>query len=565
MNNFKDKVIYQIYPKSFNDSNGDGVGDINGITAKLDYLEQLGVDYLWLTPFFSSPQNDNGYDIDNYFSVDPIFGTMEDLEHLIKEAQKRNIGIMTDMVLNHTSTNHEWFQKALTGDQEYMDYYYFREGSPDIRPTNWESKFGGPAWEYVPLLEQWYLHLFDKTQADLNWNNPKVRAELKEIILFWKGKGIKGFRFDVINLISKPDQFCNDTEGDGRRFYTDGPHVHEFIKELVRDTGIEEMVTVGEMSSTTIEDCIRYSDPKEKELDMCFNFHHLKIDYKNQEKWELMKPDLKALNDILQEWQCGMQEGNGWNAVFWCNHDQPRVVSRLGDDRIYWKESAKMLATLVHMLRGTPYIYQGEELGMTNACFKDISEYRDVESRNYYQIILERGKTPAEALKILGERSRDNARTPIRWTDGVYGGFSKKEPWIPFSRLERRIIAEDQLMDDDSIFHYYRRLIALRKEKAVISEGRITFIGQEHSDIIVYRRHLPNAEMIVINNLSSEPAAADIGSDLSGYQYLIGNYQNNWNDKAKGTKINLKPYETMVLETVHTGAILPVDGRYTCV
>ena len=562
MSNFRNKVIYQIYPKSFHDSNGDGIGDINGITGKLDYLQQLGVDYLWLTPFYLSPQNDNGYDIEDYYAVDPIFGTMEDLEHLIREAGKRNIGIMTDMVLNHTSTNHKWFQKALAGDQRYIDYYYFREGSPDAVPTNWESKFGGPAWDYVPYLKQWYLHLFDRTQADLNWNNPNVREEIKEIIRFWKDKGIKGFRFDVINLISKPDRFCDDGEGDGRRFYTDGPHVHDFIRELVSDTGIGEMITVGEMSSTTIEDCIRYSNPDEKELTMCFNFHHLKIDYKNQEKWELMEPDLEALSGILQEWQYGMQKGNGWNAVFWCNHDQPRIVSRLGDDRIYRKESAKMLATLIHMLRGTPYIYQGEELGMTNAYFENISEYRDVESLNYYQIMLERGKTPAEALAILGERSRDNARTPLRWTDGTYGGFSSREPWIPFSRQGRRIIARDQLEDKDSVFHYYRHLIRLRKDKDVISEGKIAFIDQQDPRVIVYRRYLSEnsadtrgkGEIIVVNNLGSMSVTASLGhsgsGDLPRYQYLIGNYENRSAEDIKGAEIYLEPYETVVLEVV---------------
>ena len=562
MSKFKNKVIYQIYPKSFHDSNGDGIGDINGITGKLDYLEELGVDYLWLTPFYLSPQNDNGYDIEDYFSVDPIFGIMEDLEHLIREAGRRKIGIMTDMVLNHTSTNHEWFQKALAGDRDYMDYYYFREGGPDLMPTNWESKFGGPAWDYVPHLKQWYLHLYDKTQADLNWNNPKVREEIKAVIRFWKSKGIKGFRFDVINLISKPDQFCDDSEGDGRRFYTDGPRVHEFIRELVRDTGIEELVTVGEMSSTTIEDCIRYSNPEEAELDMCFNFHHLKIDYKNQKKWELMKPDLVALKNILQEWQYGMQSGNGWNAVFWCNHDQPRIVSRLGDDRNYWKESAKMLATLIHMLRGTPYIYQGEELGMTNAYFEDISEYRDVESLNYYQIMLNQGKTPAETLAILGERSRDNARTPLRWNEGINGGFSDREPWIPFSRHERSIVAGEQLADQDSIFHYYRRLIALRKDKTVISEGEIAFISQQDSEVIAYRRYLPegsagpgsNKEIVVVNNLGNGPVTADIGGDgerdLSRYRYLIGNYENSLPEGIKGTRICLRPYEAIVLEAI---------------
>ena len=325
---FEDKVVYQIYPKSFQDSNGDGWGDINGIRSRMDYLAGLGVDYLWLTPFFPSPQRDNGYDVADYRAVDPRFGTMADLEALIAEAEARGIGLMFDMVFNHTSTAHEWFQKALQGDAKYMDYYIFRDGTPDAPPTNWQSKFGGSAWEYVPHLGKWYLHLFDVTQADLNWENPAVREELKDILRFWKAKGVKGFRFDVVNLISK-GEFVDDKEGDGRRFYTDGPHVHEYLKELVYDSGIEGMVTVGEMSSTTIANCIRYTNPAEHELSMTFSFHHLKVDYKDGDKWSLMEPDIHALKAIFASWQEGMARGGGWNAVFWCNHDQPRIVSRL--------------------------------------------------------------------------------------------------------------------------------------------------------------------------------------------------------------------------------------------
>ena len=382
MNNFSDKVIYQIYLRSFKDSNGDGIGDIRGITQQLDYLKELGVDYLWITPFFVSPQNDNGYDVADYRNIDPIFGTMEDLEELIREGKKRGMELMLDMVFNHTSTSHEWFQKALAGDEKYQNYYIFKDGTPDKIPTNWESKFGGPAWEYVPHLKKWYLHLFDVSQADLNWENPEVREELKNVIRFWQKKGIGGFRFDVVNLISKPEHFEDDHIGDGRRFYTDGRHVHEFLKELTADTGLDQYVTVGEMSSTTLDNCIRYSNPQEKELSMCFNFHHLKIDYKDGKKWELMEPDLMRLKELFETWGTGMQEGNGWNALFWCNHDQPRIVSRLGDEDRYWKESAEMLAASVHLMRGTPYIYQGEEIGMTNPHFDDIRQYRDVESLN---------------------------------------------------------------------------------------------------------------------------------------------------------------------------------------
>lgn len=384
MNDFKDKVVYQIYPKSFMDSNGDGFGDLKGVTAKLDYLADLGVDYLWLTPFFPSPQRDNGYDVADYRAVDPRYGTMEDLEELIREADRRGIGLMLDMVFNHTSTEHEWFKKALAGDKKYQDYYIFKDGTPDCYPTNWVSKFGGPAWEYVPCLGKWYLHLYDVMQADLNWENPAVREEMADILRFWKAKGIKGFRFDVINVISKPKFYENDYEGDGRRFYTDGRNVHKYLKELVAAGGIDGMITVGEMSSTTLENCIGYTAEGNHELTMCFNFHHLKVDYKNGQKWELMKPDHMALKKLFQTWQEGMQEHNGWNALFWCNHDQPRAVSRFGSDGKYWKQSAEMLAAAIHFMRGTPYIYQGEELGMTNPHFTKIEQYRDVESLNYY-------------------------------------------------------------------------------------------------------------------------------------------------------------------------------------
>ena len=428
MADFSSKVVYQIYPKSFMDSNGDGQGDLRGIIEKLDYLKELGVDYLWLTPVFVSPQNDNGYDVADYRSIDPRFGTMDDMEELIREADQRGMGLMLDMVFNHTSTDHEWFQKALAGDEKYQNYYIFQEGTPDKLPTNWQSKFGGPAWEYVPSLKKWYLHLFDVSQADLNWDNPEVRDELKKVILYWKEKGVKGFRFDVVNLISKPAVFEDDFEGDGRRFYTDGPHVHEYLKELTRDTGIDSMITVGEMSSTTLENCIRYSAPEEKELSMCFSFHHLKVDYKDGDKWKLMEPDRMALKKLFEKWQMGMQKGHGWNALFWCNHDQPRTVSRFGDEDKYWKESAEMLAASIHLMRGTPYIYQGEELGMTNAHYTSISQYRDVESLNYYKILLDQGKTEEEALTILAARSRDNGRTPMQWSGGakrrIYRGNS---------------------------------------------------------------------------------------------------------------------------------------------
>lgn len=540
MIDFKKSTIYQVYPKSFFDSNGDGEGDIRGMIQKLDYLKSLGVDYIWSTPFFVSPMNDNGYDVEDYRNINPSFGTMEDVEELIHEAEKRGMGIMLDMVFNHTSTHHQWFQKALSGDEKYMDYYIFRDGTPEVPPTNWESKFGGSAWEYVPKLKKWYLHLFDVTQADLNWKNPRVREELKDILRFWKAKGVKGFRFDVVNLISKPDVFEDDREGDGRRFYSDGPHVHEYLKELVHDAGIEDMVTVGEMSSTSLEHCIRYSNPEEKELTMCFNFHHLKVDYKDGNKWELKKPDYKKLKELFTTWQTEMEKQNGWNAVFWCNHDQPRIFSRFGDEKKYWKESAKMLGTCIHLLRGTPYIYQGEELGMTNPGYQTISEYRDVESINYYKILASQGKTEEEALKILGQRSRDNGRTPMQWSGKKYAGFSEQTPWISIPSNYKEINVEAEEQDPDSVLNYYRKLIRLRKEYPVIQEGSIDFLCQDQEGIFAYERVLGKQRLVVYHNLTEEEIPLPMPVEVSEGTLLLENYPQKY---AGERVVSLRPYE----------------------
>ena len=545
MEGFKASAVYQIYTKSFQDSNGDGLGDIRGVISRLDYIKELGADYIWLTPFFKSPLNDNGYDVSDYLSVDPVFGTMEDVEELIAQAEARGIGCMFDMVFNHTSTEHAWFRKALAGDPEYMDYYIFRDGEPDVPPTNWESKFGGSAWEYVPHLKKWYLHLFDVTQADLNWDNPKVREELKNVIRFWKNKGVKGFRFDVVNLISKPEAFENDYAGDGRRFYTDGPHVHEYLQELTRDTGIASMVTVGEMSSTSLENCIRYSRPEDKELTMCFNFHHLKVDYKDGDKWKLKEPDLGELKRLFTEWQEGMEKAGGWNAVFWCNHDQPRAVSRFGDDRKYWKESAKTLAIVAHMFRGTPYVYQGEELGMTNPRYSDISQYRDVESINYYKILQERGASKEEALAVLGERSRDNGRTPMQWKAGPNAGFTDGEPWIGIPENYSYINVEEENKDEDSILSCYKKLIRLRKEHRVIAEGDIGFIYRDHPQVLAYRRQTEEEELIVLANMTGREAALAPAFDAGGWELLTA----SWKEapaQAEGEIRMLRPFESQV-------------------
>ena len=546
MADFSNKVIYQIYPKSFKDSNGDGIGDLRGVAEKLDYLKDLGVDYLWLTPFFVSPQRDNGYDVADYRNIDPMFGTMEDLDNLIAEGEKRNIGLMFDMVFNHTSTSHEWFRRALAGEKKYQDYYIFKEGAPDQPPTNWQSKFGSSAWEYVSSLGIWYLHLFDVTQADLNWKNPEVREELKEVIRFWKAKGVKGFRFDVVNLISKPEIWEDDFEGDGRKFYTDGPYVHEYLKELVRDTGIEDYVTVGEMSSTTLEHCIRYSGAEEKELSMCFNFHHLKVDYKDGNKWELMEPDYMELKVIFEKWQMGMQRGNAWNALFWCNHDQPRIVSRFGNEGEYWKESAKMLAGMIHLMRGTPYIYQGEEIGMTNPHYTSIEQYADVESRNYYEILLNEGKTKEEALEILAARSRDNSRTPMQWTDERYCGFSDTKPWIPVSDNFEKINVKKQKQDRDSILEFYKKLIMLRKEKEVIARGNIEFMEVENAGVLAYTRCLDKQKLLVCCNFRDVESQMEFTQEWKSGRKILGNYEENHKNNYK--VLTLRPYEIIVLE-----------------
>lgn len=548
MLNFKDKVVYQIYVKSFYDSNGDGLGDLRGIIEKLDYLQALGVDYLWLTPFFRSPLNDNGYDVADYLSIDPVFGSMGDVETLIAETKERGMKLMFDMVFNHTSTGHEWFQKALAGDPYYLNFYIFRDGTPDTPPTNWQSKFGGSAWEYVPQLGKWYLHLFDKTQADLNWDNPAVREAVADVLRFWKAKGVEGFRFDVVNLISKPAQFEDDDVWDGRRFYTDGPHVHEYLKEMVAAAGIGDMVTVGEMSSTSLDNCIRYTT--ENELSMVFSFHHLKVDYKNGDKWELQPVDYGALKRLFADWQTGMQQAGGWNALFLCNHDQPRAVSRFGDDKYYWKQSAKMLAACIHLMRGTPYIFQGEELGITNAGYTDISQYRDVESLNYYRIMLESGKTKEEALETLRQRSRDNGRTPMQWDDRPNAGFTDGTPWIQLPENYRTINVEAELQDPDSILHFYKALIRLRKENPLISDGKIEFLYPDETRLLAYRRFLGDDSLWVFNNLSGKELPLPSVRWSDGCERLLGNYPEV---SAPGGQLLLRPYETIACRLMDWG------------
>lgn len=546
MNDFKKKVVYQIYPKSFKDTNGTGTGDLKGVIEKLDYLQTLGVDYIWLTPFYVSPQNDNGYDVADYYNIDPSYGTMEDVENLIAEAKKRNIYLMMDMVFNHVSTEHIWFKKAMAGEEKYLNYFFFKQGKANNQPpTNWNSKFGGPAWEYVEKFDKWYLHLFDKTQADLNWENPEVREEVKNIVRFWMEKGVKGLRFDVINLISKAgfeDDFSVD--GDGRSFYTDGPRIHEFLQELARDSFAKDkdIITVGEMSSTTMENCYKYAGEKTGELSMVFTFHHLKVDFMGNEKWVLVPTDFMKLKQLIFDWQINMEKNNAWNAVFWCNHDQPRVISRFGSDDKYHKESGKMLATLIHCLRGTPYIYQGEEIGMTNPHFKSIEQYRDVESLNHYQILQDKGMTKEQALMILDVHSRDNSRTPMQWDDSINAGFTTGTPWIQTADNYTEINVKNSLEDKDSIFYYYQELIQLRKNYDVIAYGDIKPLLREDKRVFAYERNYKGQKLIVICNFYPTTYEIELPYDLSNYKCILNNYKN----EAKAKKIALKPYETLV-------------------
>lgn len=514
---WKKSVVYQIYPKSFNDTTGNGEGDLKGIIEKLDYLQFLGVDYLWLTPIYDSPMNDNGYDIRDYYQVNAQFGDKEDLRTLIDEAHARGLKVMLDIVINHTSTEHEWFQQAQQSvDNPYRDYYFFRR-SEDGPPTNWLSKFGGNAWQYDEQTDAYYLHLFDVTQADLNWDNPEVRHALYEMINYWIDFGVDGFRFDVINLISK-DTF-EDSNEIGKEYYTDGPRVHDYIHEMNRHTfGDRDMMTVGEMSSTSIDHCIQYTNPERQELSSVFNFHHLKVDYRDGQKWTNQKFDLLQLKQILMEWQTKMYAGNGWNAIFWCNHDQPRVVSRFGSDatEALRQQSAKTLAIALHLLQGTPYIYQGEEIGMTDPHFQSIQQYRDVESLNAYREMREAGIDEAEILTILGQKSRDNSRTPMQWNDEAHAGFTTGTPWIEVANNYNTVNVEAAMADPESILYTYKKLIQLRHEHDIVTYGEVVPRYLDHPQLFVYERRYQGDTWLIIVNMTSEKVTLPEDLDRSG-------------------------------------------------
>lgn len=551
---WKKATVYQIYPKSFYDTNGDGIGDLRGVVEKLDYLKKLGVDVLWLTPVYQSPQHDNGYDISDYLRVQPEYGTMEDLETLIAEAHRHGLKMVMDMVVNHTSTKHHWFQEARKSkDNPYRNYYIWRNPGEDGGvPNNWQSKFGGPAWQYDGKTGQYYLHLYDVSQADLNWENEEVRKAVYQMMNHWLDKGVDGFRLDVINVISKNQRFPDDDSsvppGDGKKFYTDGPKIHEFLREMNRNvfSRREGTVTVGEMSSTTIDNCIRYTRPDREELNMVFNFHHLKVDYPHGEKWTIGTLDLRALKRVISEWQTGMHKGGGWNALFWCNHDQPRIVSRFGDEGRYRVVSAKMLATTLHMLQGTPYVYQGEEIGMTNPNFEQICDYRDVESLNAYYRLKEKGRPERGILEILKQKSRDNGRTPVQWNTDKNGGFTNGTPWIRSAGNYNSVNVEAALADKNSVFYHYQKLIALRKKYDVIVNGNYRLLDPDDPSIFAYLRSGKNEKLLVVSNFGRQKTDFTLPEDVdfSGYRstLLISNYDDSPADYRSAA---LRSYESI--------------------
>lgn len=549
-NDLGKKVIYQVYPKSFNDTDGDGFGDLRGIIEKLDYLETLGVDMIWMNPFYPSPQNDNGYDISDYTAIDPRFGTMDDFEELAREGKKRGIDLMLDMPLNHSSTEHEWFQKALAGDEYYQDFYYIRPAQEDgSLPTNWESKFGGPAWEPFGDTGNYYMHLFDVTQADLNWHNPKVREALFDVIHFWIDKGVSGIRFDVMNVIGKSEVLEDSTDGPSstqeKRLYTDTENSHAWIREMAQSTfgDIEGFVTVGEMSSTTVEDGVRYTNPEEDKLAMIFSFHHLKVDYKDGEKWSKVDFDFQSLKDILNEWQKGMSDGNGWNALFWNNHDQPRANSRFGDTENYPYETTTMLAQTIHMMRGTPYIFEGEEIGMTNPDFDDINDYNDIETFNNYQILLDKGVSEEEAMEIIKFKSRDTSRTPMQWDDSENAGFTTGTPWLKVADNYKDINVKKEL-ESGKIFPYYQKLIQLRHKLPIIQDGAYHELLTDHPEVLAYYRTYGDQILYVFSHFYPGTSQVDLprSVDLTrDYDKLLGN-----GDLDKMTaSFELGPYETV--------------------
>lgn len=548
---WKKSVVYQIYPKSFNDSNGDGIGDIQGIIEKLDYLKDLGIDVIWLCPIYDSPQVDNGYDIRNYKAIYEQYGTMEDFDLLLDEVHKRDMKLIMDLVVNHTSDEHVWFVESRKNkDNPYRDYYIWRDGKEDgTPPNNWGSIFSGSTWEYDEATNQYYLHLFAVKQPDLNWENQNVRKDIYEMMKFWLDKGIDGFRMDVINFISKdqrfPDGEVKEGEhfGDGGPYFVNGPRIHEYIREMNREVLSKyDVMTVGEMPGASPEDAKIYTNPENKELNMVFTFEHMNLDCQNGDKWDLKPLNLVDLKENFEKWQTALH-GVGWNSLYWNNHDQPRIVSRFGDEGVYREKSAKMLATCLHMMQGTPYIYQGEEIGMTNVLFESLEDYRDIELLNMYKEKKELGWSHEKIMEAIYTKGRDNARTPMQWDDSENAGFTEGTPWIKVNPRYKEINAKAALEDRDSIYYYYQKLIKLRKEMDVITTGKFELLLRDDPNIFAYKRISAEEKLIVLCNFSAghvDIKNSEILSQIKNASIVITN------EKRKKDRNRLNPYESVV-------------------
>lgn len=550
---WKESVVYQIYPRSFCDSNGDGIGDLNGITGKLDYLKELGIDVIWLSPVYKSPNDDNGYDISDYQAIMDEFGTMEDFDRMLATAHEKGIKIMMDLVVNHTSDEHKWFiESRKSTDNPYRDYYIWRPAKEDgSLPNNWGSCFSGPAWEYDKTTDMYFLHLFSKKQPDLNWDNPAVRQDVFDMMNWWLKKGVDGFRMDVISLISKEPGLPDKEPGiNGYATFNvsaNGPHVHEYLQEM-RQKALNnaDTITVGECSGVTLEEAKKYARSDEKELNMVFQFEHMDVDSDEKAgKWTTRKMDLRNLKKILTRWQKGLQD-IAWNSLYWENHDQPRSVSRFGNDSDEYREiSAKMLATCIHMMQGTPYVYQGEELGMTNCPFNTLDNFRDLESINAFHELTEQGKmTEEDMMAAIGYKGRDNARTPMQWDDSAYAGFSTANPWIMVNPNYTKINAKDQINREDSVFKYYQKLIKLRHESELIVYGTYDLILDDDKDIYAYIRTLGDEKLIVYCNFSENTREVELPEEFTNGKVLISNYI----DAKVNHKITLRPYEAIVIQ-----------------
>ena len=529
-------VVYQIYPRSFNDSNGDGIGDINGIREKLDYLKELGIDVIWLSPVYKSPNDDNGYDISDYCDIMDEFGTMDDMEKLLKEANEKGIKILMDLVVNHTSDEHKWFIEAKKSkDNKFRDYYIWRDPVNGHEPNNLGSCFSGSAWQYDESTDQYYLHLFSKKQPDLNWENENVRNEVYKMMNFWIDKGIGGFRMDVIDLIGKvPDEMITGN----------GPKLHEYLQEMNK-AALEgnDLLTVGETWGATPEVAKLYSNPERKELSMVFQFEHIGLDQiEGKEKWDLKPLELLELKKVLSKWQTEL-EGQGWNSLFWNNHDLPRIVSRWGNDKEYRVLSAKMFATLLHGMKGTPYIYQGEELGMTNVKFEDINEYNDIESLNMYKDRLSKGYTHDEIMESIYAKGRDNARTPMQWDSTENAGFTTGTPWIAVNKNYNEINAKQCLQDENSIFHHYRKLIDIRKNNDTIIYGDYSLLCPEDKNIFAYTRELNGDKILVVCNFYDKEVTFSFDGEFNHADILLSNYKDS---STLIEKLNLRPYEAIM-------------------